>query len=661
MFGKLTVLFCVMLNLLCPAQSDSLQIVTEDTIEELLEEQENESDNSDICDLVQYYINNPANLNTSTSEELSSVPYLDMSVAQRIINHREIYGKFFSVYELYSLTEIQQSVIKKILPFITVDDDSSHNNPDKTQLNHFSLNIRTRLLSDLQRRKGYKNRTFAGSPYKIYNRLTLKYSDKIAAGLVTEKDAGEREYYDFYSGYIMTTGLYNFEYVIIGDYLFEFGQGLALWSPYGLSKGNNAVRSVKSNPRTIIPYKSSSENKFFRGIAIQYKWEHAGLSGFFSKKSVDAHIDSVTGYITSLPVDGYHRTNNEIRKKNNTTETSYGIRLNYGILSRSSLGFLYYSSSFNRPFSLSDRVLNSIRNFRYYSSYLNLYLLNYNIYCELSYSEKYPAYILGINFAPAPEFKYSFLIRNYPANYVNLHGYSFGEHGSTLKNEFGIYNGFRLRTSIGTLNLYYDQFKFPFSSSLVPLPSNGNEFMLDFITKPAGMIETRARIKVLNKEIKFPLDEQDQLVIRQKKSYRLDLIFSFSKTARIKTRLEYSKFHIKNTNSSEEGYLIFEDLRIKPASFYTLYFRIVFFKTDSFNSAIYEFENDLAGIFNSIGLYGEGLRLYMVLRYKLMDKINLSVKYSETYKPGEVKLGTGYQEIDGNTDNKLGLQLDITL
>lgn len=658
---RLIALFFIMINILCLAQTDSLQLVAEETLEYLLEETENESDNSDLYDLMQYYITHPVNLNSASAEELSFVPYLDLSIARIIIDHRENFGKFFSVYELYSLSEIKQSVIKKILPFVSIEDSPFLHDPGKIKSNRFSLDIRTRILYDIQQREGYREKIFIGSPYKYYNRVTVKYSDNISAGFLTEKDAGEIMFSDFYSGYISLSRCYNFENIVIGDFLIEFGRGLALWSPYGLSKSSNAVYSVGINSRKIVPYKSTSESGFFRGSAVQYNWEHVELLGFFSKVSRDANIDSVSGKITSIPINGLHRTQNEINKKNAVAETSYGIIINYSLPRHGSFGILHYSSRLNRSLNYSSIMKRYPSIFNYYSIYVNLYLLNYNIFGELSFSGKSSAAICGINLSPSPGFSYITLIRNYSGTYMNMHGYSFGEHDNSIQNEIGIYNGFRWRTTAGVFNLYYDIFKFPFAYASSPLPTEGNELMINYSLKLSKQIETITRIKIENKEINVPFELQNKIVKRLKNSYRLEFTYTISEVIRLKTRLEYSTFFIKDTPSFEEGYMFFEDFRIKPINDLVFYSRIIFFKTNSFNSAVYEFENDLPGIFRSTALYGEGLRFYLVLKYKIIDILNLSIKYSETYKPGEAKLGTGYQIIEGNIDNGFGLQLDLNI
>jgi hypothetical protein len=98
-----------------------------------------------------------------------------------------------------------------------------------------------------------------------------------------------------------------------------------------------------------------------------------------------------------------------------------------------------------------------------------------------------------------------------------------------------------------------------------------------------------------------------------------------------------------------------------PSGIFYIDGRIIFFKTDSYNSAIYEFENDLTGTYSITGLNGQGIRWYCLMKYKLFETLKLSLKYSEIYKPAEKSLGSGYSEITGNFDNQISLQIDFNL
>jgi len=63
----------------------------------------------------------------------------------------------------------------------------------------------------------------------------------------------------------------------------------------------------------------------------------------------------------------------------------------------------------------------------------------------------------------------------------------------------------------------------------------------------------------------------------------------------------------------------------------------------------------------NIALFGEGIRWYLLMRYKAMKFITISFKYSETYKPGEQTISSGSNEIRNNVENIISLQIDINL
>ncbi|MFN0157897.1 MAG: hypothetical protein ACKVRP_07480 [Bacteroidota bacterium] len=109
---------------------------------------------------------------------------------------------------------------------------------------------------------------------------------------------------------------------------------------------------------------------------------------------------------------------------------------------------------------------------------------------------------------------------------------------------------------------------------------------------------------------------------------------------------------------SENGYLLFQELRYRTSESLTLEFRMVFFETDSYDSRLYEFENDLRGVFSNPALYGSGRRWYVLARYKVNHVLALSMKYAETQRDGVTSISSGPSEIVGDIDNRLSMQLD---
>ena len=131
-----------------------------------------------------------------------------------------------------------------------------------------------------------------------------------------------------------------------------------------------------------------------------------------------------------------------------------------------------------------------------------------------------------------------------------------------------------------------------------------------------------------------------------KQSTRGELVFQAAKSLRLKERVEYVNYRINNIKANESGFLSF-------------YARIILFQTDSFNSAVYEFENDLTGVLTNLAMYEQGMRWYFIIHYSPLRLFTISLKYAESYKPDKKFLSSGNSEINGGLDNRLSLQLDF--
>ena len=649
------------------AQTDSTYLQTEEVLEDILQEPIGEIDDSDLYESIEQLLQNPLNLNTAKVNELQLIPGMDINSAKLILDHRKRYGNFFSVNELNAVQSLDKSRIKNIMPFlfVTKPEDQIIGEKEKSVLENFTARskilFRSRMINALQPSRGFLENRFNGTKPNIYNRLLLRYNKQFQFGYLAQKDPGELRLDEFSTYHFAVNDLGTIHKAVIMDYLLEFGQGLTFWSPYAFSKGPDAVYPVKRTDHLIKPFTSSAENNFFRGAAAAIKIDKFYFSAFYSNNSFDANIDTVTGSILSTPIDGLHRTESEIRKRKSATEKMWGGRIDYVSEKFLSLGVLHYQSSYSNKFEPSSIFDITGSEFKYTAFAYNLYLDKFNFSGEFSYNGISVASINILQLAVSSNFTFIASVRNYPRNFFSFHGYAFGERSGATTNEFGIYTGLRWRTKIGLINFYYDQFKFPYSTFLNPQPASGDEFLLDYINKPIKKLETRIRYKYEKKDVPELLENTKQLVKRLRQVMRLELIYSLSNKIRLRGRFEYNSFKIKSINSSENGYLIFQDIRVSPNNSLNLYGRIIFFKTDSFNSAIYEYENNLTGVLTNIPLFGEGIRWYVLLRYKLFNFMALSLKYSETYKPGEESIGSGFNEIPLNVSNIVGLQLDLNI
>ncbi len=636
------------------AQTDSVKTSVNEIIQELVEESD-EADNSGLIDKIEDLADNPIDINNASITDLLEIPGIDMTAAKEIITYRNNAGRIFSLAELNSIRGLDKITINKISIFLKVE--NKINKPAQHDL--FSLQFRNRIAKNLKKRDGFIRNKFRGNNLKTYNRIKISYSH-YKGGITLDKDPGERPYDDLVSAHLSLNNFGIIHKIIIGDYTTEFGQGLALWSPYSFSKSTDAIYPVKKKPHNVREYTSTDENQFFRGIAINLRFGNYGFSFFYSKNNIDANIDQTSGSILSTPISGYHRTETEIQHKNSANEKALGGIFNISFLENINLGLLYYHSEFSNNFLPQNIFDLKGKRFDFYSFSYDIFYNNMNLFGEAAFNGRSVATIANLEISVTDNLSFITSIRNYPKNYFNLHSFGFGEQNNT-QNEFGIYNGLKMRTPVGVFNFYYDQFKFPYKSYYSTLPSSGDEFLIYYIVSPSKGLTTSLKYKLENKGVDTDLGETVQIYNRQKSSLRLELKYKLNKKIELKNRVELSNYKIDKINISENGFMIFQDIKFAPHR--NLYFdgRIIFFRTNSFNSAIYEFEGDLDGTYSITGLSGQGIRWYFLIKYRLFEMLKLSVKYSEIYKPAEKFLGSGYTEINGNFDNQISAQFEWDL
>lgn len=655
------------LNYVLAQQIDSSGIATEDALDNLLDDMDNDGEDSDLFDVIEDLLQNPIDLNEADANDLQRLPGMDFAKANSIIEHRAKYGSYYSTNELYSVPDLNKELIQSILPLVKVDFPSELANKNHNEISEDSfrdkskLIVRSRVVNDLQTRDAFLNNRFTGSKLKSYNRVLYDYTNNFQLGLLTEKDPGEKSFTDFTSFHFQTKDINIINNFVVGDYVLEYGQGLALWSPFGFSKGADAIYPVKKKARYLRPYTSSLEYRFFRGASTRINLGNFNLTGFYSFNTFDATIDSLTGEIVSFGQTGYHRTTTEINRKGTVKSKLMGGVFEYTFLNNNKMGIIFYKTSLDKK--LIPKSLYDIEgdNFSYLSSYYDFNLSKINFFGEFSYDGNSVASINGLQFSAGNNFIYTVSVRSYPRNYRNFYGFGFSERNGKINNEIGVYSGIKWKTKFALINIYYDIFQFPYKTSENSLSSNGNEFLLNISSRPFQKIETRIRYKYEDKEITELINSNQNIVRRLKQIIRTEFLFDASRNLRLKWRFEFNHFYIKEASVKEKGLLIFQDIRYMLKGNFSLYGRIIFFQTDSFNSAVYEFENDLFGVMPNIAMYGKGLRWYLLLKFNPLQMFTISMKYSETFKPLDKFIGSGDNLIYNNLDNRLSLQIDICL
>ena len=181
------------------------QYLIEQTIENIAENNEDENlDYTTLFDQLNFYYEHPINLNKKEIKyDLEQLLILNQFQISSLIQHKEKYGKFLNIYELQSLNTFSSNVIRKILPFVTINENFNSTHLSlldmfKNGKNDFFIRY-SRVLNTTSGQVNLDDSTWLsspnsktlGSPDNLYMRYRFKYQKHLSFGFTTEKDAGE--------------------------------------------------------------------------------------------------------------------------------------------------------------------------------------------------------------------------------------------------------------------------------------------------------------------------------------------------------------------------------------------------------------------------------------------------------------------------------------
>ncbi len=648
-------------------QSDDTLKVSEDVPwGTLLETGTEEEEYSSTLDEAAQIEDNPLNLNTASVEDFHRIPAMTDVVASRIVERRKL-TPFTSVDELITIEGVTPEMFLFVRPYVKIKKIKERSNMTALFL--------SRVSSEIERRKGYINAEYLGSPIKSLNIFHFAAGDKdspltaaistIEVGVLTEKDPGEKNLTGFSSGFgCISLPLFSTQ-LILGNYQVEAAEGLIFWPASAYSKGNNVIAPIRKNGNGIHPYLSSDENSFMQGIAACLEFGSLQFQIFYSNKSVNATIDSL-GQISSFDQSGLFRTENELLKQKSTREILIGCRAVAYLYEGFKLGSTAYRTHFRNSLMLkngSGETASQLWLQELDVSYLNRKI---DLFTELGVDRSHEiAMIGGMTYEPMTMLSISLVARNYPSAFQSIHGNAFGESGRQVQNENGTYIGIRVQPLRWlVLSTYYDQFNHPQPAPLIPAPSHGNDFLALAECQLTDVYKIAFRFK--RKESPSAVDAYDlydrmmkQIIPRIQENYRLTSDLISSTSVRLSNRIEWVKTAYAGMKNSEQGVLLSQTIKCSLFRSLGLRARIAVFETDSYDSRMYEYEDDLPRASSNPALYGRGIRWYLVLRYNIFLKVDIEAKYSQTIKDGVTSVGSGLDEIEGHTQSLLSMQLEV--
>ena len=691
---------CLLLPCTAPAQPgpDSLDNppTVRDRLDRVLDEQSADADvAARAAEVLTRLSTHPLDVNRASAADLNILPQVSPLLARRIVQHRAEAGRFPSVEALTAVKGLGPATLKDIRPFLTVTDAPTASGNGLPSLNALLDQIEGKVLQratrELDLGRGYADdtsrTTFQGPPGRLTTRLRVHHPRHGQLAVTLDKDPGEAlrwkpqqaQYgFDHVAGNLTLRDLGPLKTLILGDYSAQFGQGVTLWRGLTFGKGGDPVSPLIRSGRGLVPFQSTSEERFFRGVAATLSLPAGlSLSAFLSRRRRDATLrdeappDSIDTPrpARTLSSGGLHRTPSERQRRD-----VFGLETGGGALEYRTGGFrvgmVGYQSRFDRPLRPPDAPYRRFSVSGTQTSMIGLYaralLDRYTLFGEAARATTgHYGGLVGAALDVDDRVQALVLGRHYPRSFPGLYNAAVGESGDT-QGETGVYAGVRLRVARRWhVGAYVDQYRFSWVDYTVPRPSRGLDTRLtvEYTPRPwwSTTLEVRAERELAGVERRGPGGRRLAAVaMEERQSAEWETEYTFSDAFTLRTRIQGARVQAAQ-GPVTYGLLVAQDLEVRPVESLTLDARVALFDTDDYASRLYAYERDLLYSFSVPALYGEGRRSYVMAQYDAASSLTIEAKYGVTWYPRRKNIGSGLQSTPGRASREVRLQVRWTL
>jgi len=668
------------------------EIDIEAFIEELFAIQEEEINYEDLYEsLLQIHLNR-LSLNQVQAEGLQSLYILSPLQVNSFLAYREEVGPLLSIYELQAVPHWDLETIRKIAPFVSLRKAGSQGAENlwsrmKKERDAYLIARHRRVW---ETRRGFTppdtlsggrlSTRYVGDPNDMYLRFRIQHANDFSIGATLNKSQGEaltwdpvtRRYgFNFASFHAALQQKGRWKSIALGDYQLQFGQGLVYGAGFSVGKGAEAITTIRRSTLGIRPYSSVVEFGFFRGAAATYQLGNWEVTGLYSRTPRDARVqiqydslDQPEEFYSSLLRSGLHRTPSEIAGKARGGEENVGGNIHYRSPDKNSQwGVNTLFSTYSQPFIATPRIYNTFefrgKSNQVHSTYFSHNYQNYFFFGETAISKSGgQGTVLGLMSSLHPHVNLSLLWRKFDRNFHTFYGNAFSE-GTRPINEEGIYLGLSFSPSRKfSWNVYFDYFKFPWMRFRVYAPSHGNEWLSRWSYRPDKrthlFLQIRQETKSRNLTAAFQESPTNLLAPGNRRNLVFSLDHQFSSQWSMKSRIQASSFELNGAKTS--GFALVQDLQGQWSKL-RISGRIALFDTDDYENRQYVYEQNVLWAFSLPAYYGQGFRYYLLGQLRISPQLTLWGRWAKTTYTDRERVGTGLQEIMGNTLTETTVQL----
>ena len=531
----------------------------------------------------------PIDLNHTTEEELSQLPFLSAQQIDDILGYADRHP-FESVYELRMIPSLTDYEIRDLVPFIHVRERAPDNKMYAREVLHYGKH---EVLARIDARN---IEDFEGSdPMYIQARYKFDYERRVTAGFQLRRPAGSRADGLQYNGYLQLRDIGHMHTLTAGHFQASFGQGL-VFAPV-FHTGKSAYAGNVGIGREGLRYYSSPDGEGLQGAGATFRWQwgkqmRLDASALYSIKRAN---DSVLHHLIG--------TNLTFRYKRLQVEVSAAQNIWSDSISP------YRNTAYNEHYFRGRSQTVAGASMRYNHGWFDLF-------GEVATSQNRERWgagvIAGSRFYPASGISLTALYRYYSPWFDNTLGYAFSE-TSRLGDENGGYIGFDItRLSRWRFSGYGDIFRFSGPKyGINQYPTIGYDVMADVQYHATREWRLGGRLRVREKG--------------GERTWSLRTLFEWSQAG----WLLRSTAEANWVNSY--GVTVYQDVAYRfQAAPVSIRGRVQFFDAREWTNRVYCYEHDVLYAYSNSAVYGLGGRAYLCFHWQIVNQLGLYLKISET-------------------------------
>jgi len=663
--------------------AQELPVATQQQLEALTDAVQSETEDDGYLQQLEQYRHHPLDINAADVTEWRELHLLSDWQIDNLLSYRKLLGYFTSLYELQAVPGWDIAIIRKIIPFLTMGNAVPVARDMLQRLKEGEHSLILRMSQVLEKTRAYTDAVangYRGSPQRLFLRYRYSYKNLLQAGITGDKDAGEQFFkgaqssgFDFYSVHFFSRRMGRVQALALGDFTVNMGQGLIQWQSLAFKKNGDAI-AIKRQSAVLRPYSSAGEFNFHRGAGITIENKKIEWTIFGSLRKLSANLvaaaDTIAtqDFFSSFLTSGNHRTTAEIADRHNLTQAAGGTALRYRSGRwQAGVNAVYYS--FSNPLQKRNSPYNlyAITGKQWYNASIDYSTTfrNLHFFGEAAIDKNRSiAFLNGLLISADRRVDISLLHRSLSKNYQSVSGNAFTE-GVVPSNETGWYMGVAIRPAPALrIDGYADFYTFPWLRYRTDAPGWGKDFSAQLVYTPSRQAEiiTRYRNEIKQGNQPANVSVLNYLTSLQRQSWRVHINYKVAPAFTIRSRVEALWYNSGDKKQKETGALYFIDCVYKPLlKPLSAIIRLQYFESDSYNSRLYAYENDVLYSYSIPVIYGKGYRYYCLLAYDITKKITAWLRYAQTVYPGQLSIGSGLDAVDDNQRTELRVQLQIVL